>query len=86
MVRAGSRIRISVHTPGGDKVRWKYILAEVPDDATVDVGQSGRHPSRLVLPLVASVTGYPAEVPEDCNALRAQPCREFEPYDNTPAD
>ena len=29
VVRAGSRIRISVHTPGGDKVRWKYILAEV---------------------------------------------------------
>jgi predicted acyl esterase len=86
VVRAGSRIRISVHTPGGDKVRWKYILAEVPDDATVDVGQSGRHPSRLVLPLVPSVTGYPAEVPEDCRSLRAQPCREFEPYENTTAD
>jgi predicted acyl esterase len=86
VVRAGSRIRISVHTPGGDKVRWTYILAEVPDDAVVDVGQSGRYPSKLVLPLVPTVTDYPDRVPENCNALRAQPCREFEEYPNTSAE
>jgi predicted acyl esterase len=85
VVRAGSRIRISVHTPGGDKVRWKYILAEVPDDAVVDVGHSAAHPSKVVLPLVPTVTGYPAAVPENCNALRAQPCRDYEEYSNTPA-
>jgi predicted acyl esterase len=86
VVREGSRIRISVHTPGGDKVRWTYILAEVPDDSFVDVGQSGRYPSKLVLPLVPTVSGYPDEVPENCNALRAQPCRDFEEYANTPAE
>ena len=86
VVRAGSRIRISVHTPGGDKVRWKYILAEVPDGAYVDVGHSAEHPSKVVLPLVPSVTGYPSAVPEDCHSLRAQPCRDFEEYTNTPAE
>ena len=85
VVREGSRIRISVHTPGGDKVRWKYILAEVPDDAFVEVGHSAEHPSKVVLPLVPTVTGYPEAVPENCQALRAQPCRDFEEYTNTPA-
>lgn len=85
IVRAGSRLRISVHTPGGDKVRWKYILAEHPEDATVDVGHSAAHPSKLVLPRVGGITGYPSAVPEDCKALRAQPCRDWEPYDNRPA-
>lgn len=86
VVRAGSRIRISVHTPGGDKVRWKYILAEVPDGAYVDVGHSAEHPSKVVLPLVPSVTGYPSAVPEDCHSLRAQPCRDYEEFTNTPAE
>ena len=86
VVREGSRIRLSVHTPGGDKLRWKYILAEVPDGSYVDVGHSAAYPSKLVLPLVPGVSGYPASVPENCNSLRAQPCRDFEEYDNTPAD
>lgn len=86
VVRAGSRIRLSVHTPGGDKVEWTYILADVPDGSHVDVGHSPEHASKLVLPLVASVTGYPDEVPENCNAVRAQPCREFQEYTNAPAE
>jgi hypothetical protein len=85
-VREGSRIRISVHTPGGDKVRWKYILAPHPDDATIDVANSAQYPSKLVLPSVAGITGYPAAVPENCATLRAQPCRDYEEYENTPAD
>lgn len=84
VLREGSRIRISVHTPGGDKVRWKYILADHPEGATVDVGHSSEHPSRLVLPRVDGVTGYPEERPA-CGALRAQPCRTFEEYENEPA-
>lgn len=86
VVREGSRIRISVHTPGGDKVRWKYILAPHPEDATIDVANSAQYPSKLVLPSVAGITGYPPAVPENCAALRAQPCRDFEEYQNTPAD
>jgi hypothetical protein len=75
-----------VHTPGGDKVEWTYILADVPDGSHVDVGHSPEHASKLVLPLVTSVTGYPDEVPENCDAVRAQPCREFQEYTNARAE
>lgn len=81
--RAGSRIRISVHTPGGDRARWTYLLAPQPDGSPVDIAHRPDMPSRLVLPVVSGVSGYPPAVPEDCRALRAQPCREFVPYRNT---
>jgi predicted acyl esterase len=80
--RAGSRIRMSVHTPGGDKTRWTYVLADQPEGTTIDVAHSPDMPSRLALPIVPGVRGYPASVPEDCRALRAQPCRPFEDYEN----
>ena len=85
IVRAGSRIRISVHTPGGDKVRWSYILAKQPKGTTIDIGHSARYPSRVVLPVVSGITGYPTTVPP-CPGLRAQPCRDFVEYDNVSAD
>jgi uncharacterized protein len=85
IVRAGSRLRISVHTPGGDKARWSYILAPQPEGTTIDIGHSAEHPSRLVLPVVAGISGYPATVPP-CPGLRAQPCRTFEEYANRDAD
>ena len=82
IVRAGSRLRLSVHTPGGDKARWSYILAPQPKGATVEVGHSAEHPSRVVLPRVAGISGYPEQFPA-CGSLRAQPCREFQEYRNT---
>jgi uncharacterized protein len=80
--RAGSRIRISVHTPGGDKTRWTYILADHPPGTTIDVAHTAEMPSRLALPVVSGISGYPPEVPPDCGALRAQPCRDHRPYRN----
>ncbi len=85
IVRAGSRIRLSVHTPGGDRARWSFILAKDTEGSSVEVGHSADTPSKLVLPVVPGITGYPASVPANCHALRAQPCRDFEPYTNTPA-
>jgi predicted acyl esterase len=84
IVRAGSRLRMSVHTPGGDKARWSYIVAPQPEGSVIEVGHSAQHPSRLVLPAVAGIEGYPA-TPPACGSLRAQPCRDFVEYDNTPA-
>lgn len=86
IVRAGSRIRLSVHTPGGDRPRWSYIVDPQPKGTWIDVGHSAAHPSRLVLPLspdvLAGVT-YPKALPP-CPALRGQPCRDFVQYSNTP--
>lgn len=84
--RAGSRIRISVHTPGGDKTRWTYILTDHPPGSTIDIAHRADMPSRLALPIVPGVTGYPPAVPANCNALRAQPCRDAVPYTNTLTD
>ncbi len=84
VLRAGSRLRISVHTPGGDRVRWAYILADGQDGATFDIAHNSEMASRLVLPVTSSITGYPAELPP-CPGLRAQPCREYVAYENTPA-
>ncbi|MGI9578430.1 MAG: CocE/NonD family hydrolase [Microthrixaceae bacterium] len=85
VLREGSRVRISVHTPGGDKVRWAYVLAEGQEGGTFDVGHNADMASRLVLPVTSSITGYPSELPP-CPGLRAQPCREFVEYSNTAAD
>ncbi len=86
IVRAGSRLRISVHTPGGDKPRWSWILKDTPADATVDIGHTDEYPSRLVLPVTSGVlTDYPAQLPP-CPGLRGQPCRDHQDYRNTPAD
>ncbi len=84
IVRKGSRLLLSVHTPGGDRPRWSYILAKGQDGATFDVGHSEATPSKLVLPVTSSITGYPEAFPP-CPGLRGQPCRNFVEYTNTPA-
>ena len=86
IVRAGSRIRLSVHTPGGDRARWSFILAKGTEDSSVEVGHSAETPSKLVLPVVSGITGYPPSVPANCHALRAQPCRDYVEYTNTAAE
>ncbi|MBS1837225.1 MAG: CocE/NonD family hydrolase [Actinobacteria bacterium] len=86
IVRAGSRIRLSVHTPGGDRPRWSYIIDQQPKGTWIDVGHSAEHPSKVVLPLSPDVLAgvqYPKELPP-CPGLRGQPCRTFEAYTNTP--
>lgn len=83
VLRKGSRIRISIHTPGGDKPRWSWIVDQ-STTPTVDIGHDSAHPSSIVLPVVPGVTGYQKTLPA-CPSLRGQPCRTFQPYQNTPA-
>jgi predicted acyl esterase len=80
--RAGSRIRISVDTPGASRAEWKFILADLDDQVRHSVAHSSERPSSLVLPIVSGVD-VPTERPA-CNALRGQPCRDYVPFDNTP--
>ena len=84
VLREGSRIRLSIHTPGGDRPRWSYILTGGQEGATFDVGHSTATPSRLVLPVTGELDGFPAALPP-CPGLRGQPCREHVPYENTPS-
>lgn len=69
--RAGSRIKLSIEVPGGNRERWAFgIIPEVMDNA---VAHSLEMPSRLVLPWLP---GWAAPTPlPPCGALRGQMCR-----------
>jgi len=73
--RAGSRIRVTVTAPGGDRPRWRF--------ASVDRGRTrntialgGRLASRLVLPLLAGATAQGTPLPPP-TALRGEPSRSY---------
>jgi predicted acyl esterase len=73
--RAGSRIRLTVDAPGGNRAVWAFDTISGGEQVTISTGPS--FPSRLVLPVVPDVVvpnGYPA-----CGALRGQPCRAYAP-------
>jgi uncharacterized protein len=77
--RAGSRVRISVQPPGGNRPNWAF--AALPrHPATNRVALGGAHASRVVLPVVTGVS-VPTPRPA-CGSLRGQPCREYVPTAN----
>ena len=73
--RAGTRIRVTVQAPGGDRPRWAF--ATVDKGRTVNtIALGGRRASRLVLPVVAGVTAQGTPLPP-ATALRGQPNRAY---------
>jgi putative CocE/NonD family hydrolase len=68
--RAGSRLRILVDAPGGNRAEWAF--ESISDGQTVEIAHDAEHPSRIVLPVVDGVDA-PSEYPP-CT-LRGQPCR-----------
>jgi predicted acyl esterase len=69
--RAGSQIRISVDSPGGNRAVW--VFDTISNGERVSIGLGGDVSSSVVLPVVPGIE-VPAEYPE-CGALRGQPCR-----------
>lgn len=83
MFRTGSRIRVSVDTPGGTRPEWRFLLKKFGGDVTHSVSHSMSHPSSIALPLIP---GVKATTPiAACPSLRGQPCRTYIPINNTPA-
>lgn len=77
--RKGSRIRVTVQAPGGDRPLWTYRTV---DDGTteVTVHSTVDAPSALVLPVVEGrAAGGPLPA---CDTLRGQPCRRYVPTAN----
>jgi hypothetical protein len=65
--RAGSRIRLTIDTPGGTRPEWQFEVLRTTDPVSITAGT-------LSLPMVFGVPlpdGYPACSP----GLRSQPCR-----------
>lgn len=80
--RVGSRIRISVDTPGDSRAAWKFILLDAPRDTVHSVAHEQGRASSLVLPVVPGVAVPTVQPP--CSHLRAQPCRDYLPHVNRP--
>ena len=81
--RKGSKVRVTVDTPGDSRAAWQFALKPYPTKVVYDVGQSAMHASSVVLPVlsgVAATTPLPA-----CPSLRAQQCRTYSPYVNVPS-
>ena len=78
--RTGSRIRVTVEAPGGDRPIWHF---DTTDDGTAKntVLFGGKKPSKLVLPIVAGsdAKGTPFPV---AGSLRGQPNRTYVPTGN----
>jgi predicted acyl esterase len=94
--RAGSKLRVSINTPGRDAPIWAYDKAAETDDPSYggsyqEVFFGGSTPSSLALPLVADTAGGGTlpDVADDvvptvppCDSLRGQPCRDHVPVRN----
>jgi predicted acyl esterase len=70
--REGSRIKVAVEEPGGNRDRWAFDL--VDEEATNEVAHTASMPSRIALPLVPTVSSLEESRP-DCGEVRHQPCR-----------
>lgn len=82
--RKGSRIRISVDTPGNSRAVWTFKLLTFPNQAVDTIAHDALYSSSVVLPVIPNVqvtTPLPA-----CPSLRGQPCRDYVPFTNTPAN
>ncbi|HEY7437822.1 MAG TPA: CocE/NonD family hydrolase [Acidimicrobiia bacterium] len=74
--RAGSRIRLTIDAPGGNRPLWKFDTFATQGTVTnrVEWGRGGA--SRVVLPVLATGPALPS-VPAPCPSIRAEPCREY---------
>ncbi len=81
LVRTGSRLRLTLSTPGRDHPFWCFENPVV-EGATHQVGRGGDHASALVLPVWDVTIEHPDDLPP-AGALRGQPAREALPITNT---
>ncbi len=82
VMRAGSRVRVSIDTPGGVRADWRFALQTFPNAVRYGVAHEAAHPSKLVLPRLMGAT-VPTAMPP-CPSNRGQPCRDYVPPNNQP--
>ncbi|MCC6214073.1 MAG: CocE/NonD family hydrolase [Polyangiaceae bacterium] len=82
VLRAGSRLRVTVDAPGESRAEWRFAVADVPASTRHSIGQELARPSSVALSLVGGAAA-PTPLPP-CPSLRGQPCRAHEAYANTP--
>ena len=78
--RAGSRIRVTVQAPGGDRPRWDFDTVD-KGNAQNTVALGGARASSLVLPVLAGATAKGTPLPP-ATALRGEPNRTYKAASN----
>lgn len=68
--RAGSKIRVTIDPPGGNRAVWSFRT--IANGETVKIAHDSSHPSKIVL---AVVDGVDVPVAYPSCSLRGQPCR-----------
>jgi hypothetical protein len=75
---------VSVDTPGSSRVEWLFVLHETQTNtARIDIGHMAGADCSILLPVIPGQTIPTMLAP--CPSLRAQPCRNFVDFTNTPA-
>ena len=82
--RKGSRIKLTIDTPGGTRPDWRFGLKRFPGPVTHTIAHSATYPSSVTLPLIA-MPAAPTGLPP-CPGLRGQACRDYAPYVNMPGN
>ena len=82
--RAGSRLRLSVDTPGASRADWRFDLKtfEGAKEVRYGLAHDADKPSSVALPVLPGVE-VPTPLPA-CPSLRGQPCRVYTPRSNVP--
>ena len=78
--RAGTRLRIVISAPGGDRPSWTFDTPATHGAVVDTVALGGLHGSSLVLNAVGGVV--PSSALPACGALRGEPCRADIPLGN----
>ncbi len=73
--RAGTRLRIVISAPGGDRPSWAFDTPKTDGKVTDTVQLGTAQPSALVVDVVQGVT--PTATSPACGALRGEPCRAY---------
>ncbi len=73
--RAGSRIRVTITAPGGDRPVWAFATYQTHGRVTDTIGLGGNTPSALVLSVIRGI--QPPDPQPVCPSLRGQPCRTY---------
>jgi predicted acyl esterase len=73
--RAGTRLRVVISAPGGDRPSWAFDTVTTHGSVTDTVALSGAHASSLAVNVVSGVV--PTAALPACGALRGEPCRPY---------
>jgi hypothetical protein len=78
--RAGTRLRIVISAPGGDRPEWAFATPTTDNRVLDSVALGAAAGSSLVVNMVSGVQA-PAAMPV-CGALRGEPCRPYKALGN----